>query len=329
MPSASTSLPSILPMAWEHPGARSKPVGLGISWPSLTPPLTPPRRGRSPSPSKEPRFVSDFTWRAPLWNVLLVVVLLCSFAALFVEHAGPSHAAAPTPPRKRVGIVMLATAETGYTLPSISNKLIYSHKHGYPLHLHTTTDSIAGMPQGTWIMWAKIYAVLAAFNASDAAEMIWMIDSDTLVTNLTVRLEDILPGFDAENGPEMVISKDCNMINAGSVFFRNSAYMRHFLREMIRYHDERDPTSNEQGVLHTFLSTNYLGIADSTVFVDQHLINAYPPEIPCQRDKRPWQKGDFLLHVAGASYYPMLLPEVPRAEKAKKLMEKYYREVAY
>jgi mannan polymerase II complex MNN10 subunit len=63
--------------------------------------------------------------------------------------------------------------------------------------------------------------------------------------------------------------------------------------------------------------------ASRALFIPQWKINAFPPEIECwDDDKRSWQRGDFVIHFAGAWAHVKDI-EDPRGY----LMEKYRQEI--
>lgn len=53
-------------------------------------------------------------------------------------------------------------------------------------------------------------------------------------------------------------------------------------------------------LLQDMVIANGVDIKHKGMFVKQWKINAFPPEINCHEDNRPWQKGDFAIHMAGA-----------------------------
>ncbi|KAI9024154.1 galactosyl transferase GMA12/MNN10 family-domain-containing protein [Hyaloraphidium curvatum] len=331
-----------------------------------TPPLTPQlgKRDRPVSPeapferdgvfnsllSLSKRFLRPSVFLAlAIWAGTVVVILaLAKLAGLSLQPAPRSA------PDSTVSMIIIATEERNFL--SLSNKMQYTRKYDYPLHLHLGLNGIPNLPTGTSAVWAKIPAVLDAFAKSDEREKLglprsewaWILDLDSLITNMNVKLEGILPGFrdyaeaksarlnltgisheELDKDVHVVVANDCNSINFGSVFFRNSDWSREFLARMFDYHLRNDTRDHEQGVFNNLLSRDFMDLKKRTMIVDQWLINAYPKEIWCQRDERPWQKGDFVWHIPGAWAYPIKGFEGSKMDNYRFYFNKYFPEIVY
>lgn len=63
-------------------------------------------------------------------------------------------------------------------------------------------------------------------EALPAHQWVFWLDADTVVTNPSVRLEELLPGV---GGPDLVLTSDASGVNAGAWMVRNSSWARAFL----------------------------------------------------------------------------------------------------
>lgn len=172
---------------------------------------------------------------------------------------------------------------------------------------------------------------------------IWALDVDALITNTTVRLEDLISkslSF-AENHEnkgsstvQIILTKDHEPVNLGSVIFRSSPWIIDFITKWSsRYgticpQNEAEPLCNEQEILRDMLAINAEGVRDHTVIVPQRWMNSYAEEVNQYLDPkdegRVWERGDFVIHFAGASWW---LKE--EEDPVGMLMRKYHEMVVY
>jgi hypothetical protein len=213
------------------------------------------------------------------------------------------------------------------------NKKRYCEKHGYTLHYATDGgDTVSGLkliaknppvpethiPMG----WGKIYLMKEAMDKYPDAEWIFNADCDTMITNMDIKLEDIVAEHTHSN-THILVPSDCSGINCGIMMVRNTPIGRAFLDTII---------VGEPLYRHWYLFENQL-IQDMLVghyFWDEHMkaggscwsdvanvlrqrvMNSYDyKNLPLLKD-RPnhndiwgesgqWQEGDFMIQWPATS----------------------------
>jgi|TARA_B110000261_G_scaffold160911_1_gene201372 hypothetical protein len=124
-----------------------------------------------------------------------------------------------------------------------NNKLNYCVKHGYKLHYSKDCGAKAGgkpvvaqlppipethIPAG----WGKIFVMKEAMEKYPDAEWIFNTDCDVMITNMNIKIEDILKEHAPDN-IHILIPADCNGINCGNMIIRNSPIGKAFLDTII------------------------------------------------------------------------------------------------
>ena len=230
-------------------------------------------------------------------------------------------------------LVNMATEQKTWLQRSLLNKQRYARKHGisWELHLETLADSDP--------VWSKIPAMeLALFGVSSVPNLdldvppghadwtsktpvqmvkgardhwAWWLDIDTLVTNYSVSLTSVVDQAHVvfneehkgkENPPEMemILSRDCNGINAGSLFLRRSPWVQRFLPLLYSIRDELpnlDPDKRSEQDAIVYLYERKKEIRDRTTFLPQSLLNGNPDDIGCTEffkddsSGRTWKVG--------------------------------------
>ena len=121
------------------------------------------------------------------------------------------------------------------------NKKVYCEKHGYLLeHISDGGAAIAGKPvmlppapeTHIPIGWGKIFAMKDVFRRHPDVEWIFSTDCDVMITNMNIKLEDIIKEHSNEN-IHVMIPADCNGINCGNMLVRNSPIGKAFLNTII------------------------------------------------------------------------------------------------
>ena len=123
------------------------------------------------------------------------------------------------------------------------NKKVYCEKHGYTLyHSGDAAVNIAKMPfmaklppipETHYPMgWAKVYAMKDAFEKYPDCEWIFNTDCDSMITNMDVTLEDLVKQ-NADRDTHVMVPADCNGINCGNMFVKNSPVGKAFLDTII------------------------------------------------------------------------------------------------
>jgi len=121
------------------------------------------------------------------------------------------------------------------------NKKVYCEKHGYMLH-HVTDggSSLCGgkimsakldktPPEQIPIGWGKIYAMQDIMTRYPECTWILNTDCDVMITNMNIRVEDILAKAGADKNTHIIIPADINGINCGNMLIRNSPIGRAFV----------------------------------------------------------------------------------------------------
>lgn len=123
------------------------------------------------------------------------------------------------------------------------NKLQYCLKHGYKLHCSRDCGaSASGKPimaklppipdTHTPCGWGKIFVMKEALHKYPDAEWIFNTDCDVMITNMNVKIEDIVKKY-ATDDTHILIPADCNGINCGNMIVRNSSIGKAFLDTII------------------------------------------------------------------------------------------------
>ncbi len=124
----------------------------------------------------------------------------------------------------------------------LKNRKIYCERHGYILKHHEDgAESIVGKPMRAGnppipedhipIGWSKIYAVKEALKDPNV-EWVFSSETDVMITNMTIKLEDIIKEYTDVN-THVLIASDCNGINCGNMFIKNSPIGKAFIDTII------------------------------------------------------------------------------------------------
>jgi len=176
------------------------------------------------------------------------------------------------------------------------NKKIYCEKHGYPLVFKNDNW------HNICIGFEKAYVIKDAFEKHPLCEWVFMAECDTLITNMNIKLEDILK----DEKKHVVVTSDCNGINAGNFFVRNTIEGKEFIQSMI---DSISAYPHEQA----FIIDSYFGSKKYTDIMsmypqkifnsyDYYIYgNAYPHGLDMFGNNGRWEDGDFIIHWPGTS----------------------------
>ena len=189
------------------------------------------------------------------------------------------------------------------------NKVVYAEKHGY---LHTAkTDNFYGSNPG----FDKIWFLNDMLEQNQNLEWIWWTGCDTLITNMTIKIEDRI-----DDNYHLIAAGDCNAdINADSFIIRNSPFGREYIKKIMSF----EPEYRNHGWRENQVMINlYHEHKDKIKILPQRELNAYECSIhPSQptTDKLgndgDWKYGDLLIHWPATSLGM-------RIDLAKKYMEK-------
>ncbi|KAJ3028634.1 hypothetical protein HDV00_010110 [Rhizophlyctis rosea] len=178
--------------------------------------------------------------------------------------------------------------------------------HGYHFQLvrHTLVKDRKGA-------WSKMIA--AKQFLKDGFDWVWLLDLDTIITNHTRSLEDLIPydawystlhreqSLDTLNDPNRVgalVSFDCNGFNSGSMLLRSDPWTISFLDEAYHVYVGAAPSHwNDQMGFAIAYNQNAAHRSHFKI-IPQNKFNAY--ETTCSGpNSTPWRFGDFIIHFAG------------------------------
>jgi hypothetical protein len=208
------------------------------------------------------------------------------------------------------------------------NKKEYCEKHGYTFH-HVTDggSSLCGKimsaklqhtpPDQIPIGWGKIYAMQDILSRHPECTWILNTDCDVMITNMTIKIEDILSKSGADANTHIIIPADTNGINCGNMLIRNSPIGRAFLDviaaslNFYRNWYLQENQCIQDLLVGTFLTEQGVkngGTLWSNVsrVIPQRIMNSYDyKNLPLFKNRKDvkdifgndgqWQKGDFII----------------------------------
>jgi hypothetical protein len=184
------------------------------------------------------------------------------------------------------------------------NKVEYANRHSYKSQAKTD-GFLLEHASGEKIPFIREY-----LKANPDVEWVWWLDTDTLITNYTKKIEEFL-----DNDYHFIITTDNNGINAGSFFVRNSPESLAYLDYML----EQYPTFKEQ---HGFFAEQECMVATYKMPEWQPLIKIIPQKLINAYDVWPntwidfstfasWEPGDFVVHWPGSTMETRLTRHIP------------------
>jgi len=170
------------------------------------------------------------------------------------------------------------------TVPVLSE---YCSKHGYHL------SAMSNQPVKRSIIWDRVLCLLENMEKHD-----WVVhmDTDVLVTDLEVKLEDLI-----HPKCHLMLSADQNGINDGILFVRNSPEARMILSTVWQDFG-RTGVHCAQDALRDLIASSE--VVRTMVYVaPQARFNSYLYTEYGMGEDTPghWRKGDFILHLPGRS----------------------------
>ncbi|ORX88173.1 galactosyl transferase [Basidiobolus meristosporus CBS 931.73] len=198
-----------------------------------------------------------------------------------------------------IAVVMAYDEKESHYLPrSRDNKEEYARKHGYKF----LQDGIHDKSRGAVSAWGKIVSLRKYMKMYPNIKWFWWIDVDTVLMDPTIALEDHILGNLTKpeySEKDMVISYDCNGLNAGSFLIRNSPWSQNFLATVYSPQYSTRFGYAEQGTMQHLFETSP-DVAEHFYFVPQNLINAFPIEACGDEDYvHSYKEGDLIIHFAG------------------------------
>ncbi|KAA8908638.1 galactosyl transferase GMA12/MNN10 family-domain-containing protein [Sphaerosporella brunnea] len=203
----------------------------------------------------------------------------------------------------RIAIASMNTMESTYDHISLSGKFGYATKHNYGIKMDLAVPK--GFRAGA--VWHKLNMVEYLVRTGDY-DWIWWIDYDTVITNTTVKLEDIIAEAlhsEKVKSPQdihMILTADCWPLNAGSMLLRSTPLMLEFLSDVWKCGDTEDDQNrpNEQSCILDVIEAKPFW-KSRAMWIPQTKINAFPSEISCfDKHQKGWTPGDFVVHFPGA-----------------------------
>ncbi|KAK9449494.1 galactosyl transferase GMA12/MNN10 family-domain-containing protein, partial [Limtongia smithiae] len=201
----------------------------------------------------------------------------------------------------------------------MQNRAEYCAYHGYTYQFTNISDfKIPGRP----VVWAKLPSIQNAFDVNPNAEWVWWLDTDAIIMTPELDLASQLldrnvmlsrfaygeqirfpngqftglkvPDVINPDDIDIIISQDYHGVNAGSIFFRRSAWTVEFLKQWLDpVHMDRNYERLEQDALSNII-IGQEDVRKHIGFVPQRLINAY-----ATGGDGGFMRGDLVVHFAG------------------------------
>ncbi|KAI5847508.1 galactosyl transferase GMA12/MNN10 family-domain-containing protein [Tricharina praecox] len=205
----------------------------------------------------------------------------------------------PVPKEKmRVVVATMTTGQTTYDYISLSNKIGYVNKHNYAIKVDfALPKDFVPLP-----FWHKLDMFEYLVRTGDY-DWIWWVDFDTVITNTTIKIEDIIAdALRDEKNPDnidLLLTSDCWPLNAGSMLLRATPRLLPFLSSVWKCGDAPKEPS-EQDCIRDILNSSPQERSRAK-WIAQKKMNSFPEEIGCyDSNNLPWSPGDFVIHFAGA-----------------------------
>jgi hypothetical protein len=132
----------------------------------------------------------------------------------------------------------------------------YAQRHGYDFYI-LTRPFRTPPSQGRSLHYQKILSTLHLLDinhplyTSKKYDYVFWIDADTIITNFTTKLEDILfmtanaPSVEETSQKHVIISGDSNIICSAQVFWRNTVRTRVILQDLWDMYDTNSGDQND------------------------------------------------------------------------------------
>jgi hypothetical protein len=167
------------------------------------------------------------------------------------------------------------------------NKVDYANKHGYKSKFYLTESldyyhDVLKIPYG----FARIEFILELLK--NDTEWIWISGSDVIVTNDTIKIEDIVKDY---NGYDLLCTFDVSHINADSLLIRNTQWSKEYFKMIYDMRFSGVP-DEQNAIIKTYLDHPQIKI------IPQRLINSYDHALIKHTTNHvgQYEKGDFAIH---------------------------------
>ena len=181
---------------------------------------------------------------------------------------------------------------------------IKSHKHYCSVQNYSMCDDVSGVyASNRKANWSKL-PLLVKYIGDKFDWLVW-VDSDTIIANPGIRLEELLLGSDLKPEHEMLWIRDPRgSINSGTFFVRCSDWCADFLTTAYNNPVQNTSLCDQAAMIHLY-GNNYKS-AYFKVHIENRTwkFNAYPVEKNSVEDKHVpeiglYHQGDFLCHFLG------------------------------
>jgi len=185
----------------------------------------------------------------------------------------------------RVAIITSASGGTPWAKATVPCNAEYALRHGYSLLVkHETYER--GLAEG-------LHGILRTLDEYD---LVWTLDADCLVTNHTLRIEDV-PGL----GEHVTLCEEGimprNRFNCGSMVWRDTDGTRGLIHDLIASEEEWRNPSKCEFIWQSWLANHAEQLGDTLTVLPQRAFNSVAWEHSgggCL-----WQPGDFVYHPCG------------------------------
>lgn len=168
------------------------------------------------------------------------------------------------------------------------NKLEYCLRHGVQFQMRRHTQY---SPWGQ-----RTDFMRETLEQMDDGDWLWFMDTDTVITNMTVKLDSIL----TPDAPDMIVAKDMNGVNNGVFFLRKSPATVEFLRAVKALNTE---LPDDQAAMVKLLDAGAISVR----YVEQDVFNSYLFDeygyykgLGLSTESiGHWRPGRFVLHLPG------------------------------
>lgn len=123
------------------------------------------------------------------------------------------------------------------------------------------------------------FSRLLDIMSHSSSDWIFWLDSNSLITNLAIPLEDFI-----DDQHNFVVTSDFNIFNFNQVLIRNSEQTREVLRDLVGFSEGIEESINNKN------------IRKMTRIVPQRLMNSSPVEVSGFHLNTSYQTGDFIVH---------------------------------
>lgn len=193
-----------------------------------------------------------------------------------------------SPPKKpKIALVTLCIGKeySEVVAPGKAIKEEYCQLHGYDLYFGGEEFFDNTRP----ISWFKIPFILGVLNSYD---IVFFSDADVLITNMHIKLEDIVEKHFPKNKDFLACIDGCGVVNIGNFFIRNTKKAKVLLNKMYEQTQFIDHCWWENKAFIHLLETSKLMKKSTEIISDNRLFNSYVD------GRNNYKKGDFILHFA-------------------------------